>query len=117
MFYARLKKDIKVAVYYGDRYIQPNSQEYISFSDDFLKVMEQDERLDIKTEDEMKEITEEFNKKVEDTVNAHWRRAEKEVNESSDTEFLKAVKKLAINLGKKKVVQIVKDRMEELEIK
>lgn len=117
MFYARLKKDVKVAVYYGDKYLQPLTERYEEFDDRFYKQISADERVEIKTQEEMNEVKEEFTQKVAETVNAHWRRAEKEINESSNADFLRAVKKLAIKLEKKKIIQIVEDRMEELEIK
>lgn len=117
MFYARLKKGIEVAVYYWDVYLQPNDERYISFPDHLLDLMKKDDRIEFKSEEEMQQITEEFNKKIEDIVNAHWRRAEKNIGEITDSELLKAIKKLATSLEKKKIVQIAKDRMEELEIK
>lgn len=111
--YVRLKKGIVESPRYG-KTIYPGDN-YIAIEDRFKDLIEKDERLEVLTQDEMNEVKDNEKELIETIVNGQWKQSEIRINQIEDIKFLqyKILPELE-KANKTKLIQITKDRIEEL---
>lgn len=117
--FVRLKKGEKVAPKYG-RIIYPDSNgNWTKIDERYLVAVQNDPRIEIKTQEEMKEIIEDKKQSTLDIVDGQWRQSEKRINDISDIKFLEyellpALIERNKEKNREKLIKVTKDRIEEL---
>jgi len=112
-FYARLKNGEIVAPHYG-RYIYPGD-EWLKLEDRYLEQVKADSRVEIKNQEEFDEIAKKEQQLIADIRDGQWKLSEKRINAISNIKLLQYKLLPELEKAKKeKLIQITKDRIEEL---
>jgi hypothetical protein len=97
--------------------IYPGDKNWVSFKEiylDRLKNHPDYDLLEIKDQASVDQEKVDYKKEIDDIVTGNWKRAEKNINATTDKQKLKDIKKLAIEKDRKVIVKLVDDRLEEL---
>lgn len=116
MFYVKLKEDIKEAYYFAGDWVHPN-KDFVAYDERFRKEIENHrdfDKLIIKEQEYMDELAEQRNKQIDDTINGQWKQSEKRINNIVDVKLLRDMLLAAEEAGRNKIVEILKNRLEEL---
>jgi hypothetical protein len=119
VIFVRLKKGELVAPKY-EKIIYPDSNgNWTKIDEKYLELVKKDPRIEIKTQEEMKEVTEDRKQLINDIIDGQWKQSEKRINSISDIKFLEydllpALIEKNKEKNREKLIQITKDKIEEL---
>lgn len=115
VIFVKLKAGETVAPKYGKIIYPDINGNWTKIEDKYLEQVQKDSRIEIKTQQEMKEIVEDRKQLIFDIVDGQWRQSEKRINSISDVKFLEyELLPELIKKNKEKLIQITKDKIEEL---
>ena len=121
-FYAKVKKGIIEAPYYG-KFIYPDKNgNPTKLEDKYRTAVEKDPRLEIIEQKKIEEIKENRAELIKDIVEGQWKQSEKRVNAITDLKFLEyellpaLIKSNDENSTKSKIkiMEITRDKIKEL---
>jgi len=115
MIYAKLRDDIKDAKRVCGITFYPNKKNYTSASNELEpKLKEYLHWLEIKGQNEIKEEELAKKKKAEKIVDSHWKTAESMIKKNQDVKILNFALEIAKQKEKKKIVELLENRISEL---
>ncbi|TCL72342.1 hypothetical protein EDC14_100652 [Hydrogenispora ethanolica] len=112
MIYVRLKPGIIESPKYG-KIIYPG-ETYTSIEDKFKDLVENDERLEVLTQDEMNALNIQQEARIKQFAKLHPKKLKKELEKITDIKFLKSAMQLCIDAENDDNTQLVLDRINEL---
>ena len=121
-FYAKVKKGINEAPYYG-KFIYPDKNgNPTKLEDRYRSAVEKDSRLEIVEQKKIEEIKENRAELIKDIIEGQWKQSEKRINTITDLKFLEYELLPAIiksndessTKSKIKLMEITRDKIKEL---